>query len=79
MSDPVFDVKCPRCGVDAPLTDWDEVDVGVGVIRGNERWECPDHGEFMFYLDDSKPTGQRATPMFRDEVSPFASEGLDES
>lgn len=34
MSD---DFRCPKCN--EPL-DYDEVDVGVGVIRGN--WGCPE-------------------------------------
>lgn len=37
---------CPRCGRVALLYNYDEVDVGVGVIRGNESYYCPLHGEF---------------------------------
>lgn len=38
---------CPRCGQPSALGSCDEVDVGIGVMRGNESWECPEHGLWM--------------------------------
>lgn len=39
---------CPVCEEVSLETDAVEVDVGVGVMRGNQTWECPTHGEFSF-------------------------------
>jgi len=38
--------KCPLCGEESKLDSCDEVDIGVGVITGNELWDCPDHGRW---------------------------------
>ena len=38
--------KCPRCGADSALDSCDEVDIGVGVMRGNYCWECPACGRW---------------------------------
>jgi hypothetical protein len=43
--------KCPRCGVASPLTDYNEVDIGVGFQRFEEQWTCPTHGDFAFCGD----------------------------
>lgn len=37
---------CPKCKAESPCTDWDEVDVGIGSIRGNHTYTCPEHGDF---------------------------------
>lgn len=39
------ETKCPICGSEGFDLDYDEVDVGVGVIRGNYRGICPICGE----------------------------------
>ena len=35
---------CPKCNAPSPLYDCVEVDIGVGVLRGEEQWACPTHG-----------------------------------
>jgi len=50
--------KCLRCGADSDLDDWQEVDVGIGVIKGAFVWNCPEHGRFNAegtYFDDARP------------------------
>lgn len=70
---------CPKCGAVSPCTDFQSVDVGVGFYYGDETWTCPTHGDFKWFAADEKDRDGRSVVGFRDEVSPFASEGLDES
>lgn len=64
--------RCPKCGAEAPCTDWNEVDIGVGFQVHDEQWTCPTHGDFgyspiertLVFRDDVKdpsaaPTGGR--------------------
>lgn len=37
---------CPHCGEFSPLEGYDTVTVGSEVITHDERWVCPNHGEF---------------------------------
>jgi hypothetical protein len=37
---------CPICSAPSALDSCDEVDIGVGVMRGNELWDCPTHGRW---------------------------------
>lgn len=47
------------CGRESPLTDQDEVDIGVGIQTGNHVWTCPEHGDWSINNHDHQP-------MFRD-------------
>lgn len=55
---------CPKCGQEALLYDYNEVDIGVGMERFNESWMCPDCGEFTFAFAQSGPQDV----IFRDDV-----------
>ena len=48
---PVSPTECPKCRKESPCTDWNEVDIGVGIQVFDERFTCPDHGEFCFSRD----------------------------
>ena len=37
---------CPLCQLSCKLDSCDEVDIGVGTLRGNELWDCPLHGRW---------------------------------
>lgn len=51
---------CPKCEAESPCTDWQEVDIGVGVQVFDEEWTCPEHGEFGFsHFDPDRPRYQR--------------------
>lgn len=41
-------MRCPRCPLEATCTDWNEVDIGVGVQVFDEQYTCPEHGLFGF-------------------------------
>ena len=38
--------SCPRCSAESALESCDEVDIGVGVMRGNFLWDCPKCGRW---------------------------------
>ena len=63
-------IRCPRCSKPSPLTDYNEVDIGVGSQRFDECWTCPDHGEFWFeQYEDNMPFSliERRAVFRRDE------------
>lgn len=47
---PPDSVVCPKakCRERCPCVDWDEIDLGFGYIQNNYRYECKEHGPFMF-------------------------------
>lgn len=49
---------CPKCGQSCFCESHDEVHNGIGVVKGNQLYLCPVHGEFFFGKDG---------PIFRDE------------
>jgi len=44
--------KCPLCAQESKLDSCDEVDIGIGVMTGNELWDCPDHGRWAVNTRD---------------------------
>jgi hypothetical protein len=40
--------KCPKCGVDSPVTDQVDVDVGPGSLTFDVVYTCPVHGEYWY-------------------------------
>lgn len=47
---PANPCACPKCGEPSPCTDWNEVDIGVGVQTFDHVYTCPRHGDFAFSL-----------------------------
>ena len=39
---------CPKCGAESHCVDWNEVDVGPGVMYFDYRYKCPVHGEYGY-------------------------------
>jgi hypothetical protein len=61
---PTSPEPCPKCGAESPCVDWNEVDVGPGVMYFDYRYRCPVHGEYAYpnepfdhtdYFDQAKP------------------------
>lgn len=53
---------CPKCNRLCPLYDCVEVDIGVGIQRGEESWMCPVHGEWTY-----ANRWKRGEPIWRDD------------
>jgi hypothetical protein len=54
--------ECPKCRAPSPCTDWNEIDIGVGVQIFDEEYTCPTHGPFGFTREGE--------PVFRDDEPP---------
>lgn len=65
---PASPERCPKCNTESPCTDWNEVDIGVGVQCFDYRFTCPEHGEFAFEAGVfAGGTWQPGKAIFRDE------------
>ena len=64
--------RCPKCDAESPCTDWNEVDIGVGVQTFNHSYTCPVHG--IFAWDESAPyvPGKRSVAIFQRDDTPEA-------